>query len=281
MGVSVVVLTKNSEATTRECLASVSQNNPEEIVIVDGNSTDGTLAIVKEYTDKIYDDEGKGLCYARQLGAEMATEEYIFYVDSDVILPQNTLDAMLTELRKNGYGALTARALTRGGTGYFGWAARRYKNVVNPDRPGVKRATIPMKATIIPRELVLKYGFDLSTPNSDDTSISQRLIDNGHKIAVSGTPVYHLWVPGVKRGGYCVGVATAESFLKHIKSPTWVIRYTLLRGLGSPLWGMVQSVAKGELRLVPYHACAFLVLVAYFTKGLLSNLLSRLRWFNT
>jgi len=279
MGTSVVILTKNSEATIRDCLGSVSQNNPQEIIIVDGYSTDKTMDIVKKYTSKIYFDENKGICHARQLGAEMATEEYIFYVDSDVILPPNTVETMLTQLKMKGYGAITARTILRGGSGYLTWAYTRYRNVVNPERPGEKKATIPMKATIFPQELVLKYQFDLSTPNWDDASMSHRLIENGHKIAVSSAHIYHCYSPDRKhRGAYWVGVATAESFLKYKKSPALVIKYTLLRGLGSPIQGLLLSIAKGEPRLIPCFIYIFLVQAAGFVSRLLSALLGKFRW---
>ena len=278
MGISAIILTKNSQATIRECLDSVSQNSPDEIIIVDGGSIDSTLDIVAEYIDKVYYDEGKGLCYARQLGAERASEEYVFYVDSDVILEPDTIQIMLAELRQNDYGALTARTLNRGGTGYFGWAARRYKNVINPDRQGVKKATIPMRATLIPRELVLKHGFDLSTPSRDDASISQNLIENGYKIAVSSAHVFHDYSPDNKhRGAYCVGIALAETFLKHKKSPGLVVKYTFLAGLCSPFMGMALSVSKGELRLIPSFIYIFSVQATGFISKLLDAFLGKLK----
>lgn len=125
MGISAVILTKNSEATIRDCLELVSQNNPQEIIVVDGYSSDKTTDIVKEYTDRIYFDEGKGICYARQLGAEVATEEYIFYVDSDVVLPPNIMETILTQLKMKGYGAITAQTILRGGSSYPTWAYTR------------------------------------------------------------------------------------------------------------------------------------------------------------
>lgn len=278
MGISVIVLTKNSETTIQDCLESVSQNNPEEIIVVDGYSTDRTLDVVKQYTNKIYFDEGKGLCYARQLGAEMATEEYIFYVDSGVILPPNTLETMLAELKTKGYGAMTARYKIIGAAGYLGWAAARYRNVINPIRPGEKKATIPMRATIFPRELVLKYKFDLSTPNWDDASISHNLLKAGYKLAVSPTCVYFYHPSGRKgRGVYWGGIALAESFLKYKKSPKLLIRYTLLRGPGGPIQGLVLSIARGELRLIPYFVYVLLGQTAGFISGLFSALLGAFR----
>ena len=82
--ISVIIIAKNAERTIEECLSAVKKSNPAEIIVVDGNSTDRTVEIARRYTEHIYPDEGKGIGYARQLGAEMASQEYIAYVDSDV-----------------------------------------------------------------------------------------------------------------------------------------------------------------------------------------------------
>lgn len=50
--VSVVILTKNEEGCISECLASV--NWADEIIVVDDESTDSTIDIVRQYTDKIF-----------------------------------------------------------------------------------------------------------------------------------------------------------------------------------------------------------------------------------
>ena len=49
---SVQVLTLNSAKTLAKCLASI--KDFAEIIVLDGNSVDSTLAIAKQYTDKIY-----------------------------------------------------------------------------------------------------------------------------------------------------------------------------------------------------------------------------------
>ena len=247
MGVAAVVLTKNSEAAIRECLDSVSQNNPEEIIVVDGSSTDRTLDIVAEYTDKVYNDEGKGITYARQLGAERANEEYILYVDSDVVLEPDTLEVMLTEVKSKRYGALAARALRDGATKSLD--------------PGEVKATVPMFCTIFPRELILGYGFDSTMPDCDDFEICYKLLKHGHKIALSSayathrtkdrkTAIQHL---------YRVGKAQAEFCIKYWRSPRILTKYVILRGLGAPLYEMVSTTIRGKPHLVPMTLMALIV----------------------
>ena len=264
MGVSVIILTKNSQATIRECLDSVSQNNPEEVIVVDGYSTDGTLDIVREHTDNIYYDEGKGLCYARQLGAEMSNAEYVFYVDSDVVLQPDTIRIMLAELEQNGYGALAARALR--------------DNATKSINPGEVKATVPMFCTLFPRELILKYGFDPSMPDCDDFEICYKLLKHGHKIALSSayathrnkdrkTAIQHL---------YRVGKALAEFTMKYWRHPSVIFRYVIIRGLGSPVYGMLFCIVKGRFRLVLHLLGAMLAMTAGFISKLMERLSSRM-----
>ena len=53
MKVSVVITTFNSEATIEDTLKSV-ENIANEIIVVDGTSTDGTVKIVSKYTNRIF-----------------------------------------------------------------------------------------------------------------------------------------------------------------------------------------------------------------------------------
>ncbi len=64
--VSVVVITKNEEDNIAECLKSVSW--ADELIVLDDNSNDNTIAIAKQYTDKVssrkMDIEGRHRNYA-------------------------------------------------------------------------------------------------------------------------------------------------------------------------------------------------------------------------
>ena len=52
--VSVVVCVKNSELTLKNCLESVKNNFPLELIVVDGGSNNVSLSISNKYADKIY-----------------------------------------------------------------------------------------------------------------------------------------------------------------------------------------------------------------------------------
>lgn len=79
---SVMIMTWNSAALIRPCLESVKW--ADEIVVIDSNSTDETVAIAREYTDKIIvtpDWPGPGVQRNRALA--QCTGEWVLCVDAD------------------------------------------------------------------------------------------------------------------------------------------------------------------------------------------------------
>jgi len=87
MSIIVVIPTKNSMKTLRPCLESIKNQNYRdyELIIVDGGSTDGTIELAGEYTDKVF-VTGHGRSEARNFGFSMAKGDVFISIDSDMIL---------------------------------------------------------------------------------------------------------------------------------------------------------------------------------------------------
>lgn len=79
---SVVIITYNEEKNIRDCLECVKW--ADEIIIVDGFSSDKTIAICQEYTDKIYQKENvSNLNINKSYGFEKARGKWIIHLDAD------------------------------------------------------------------------------------------------------------------------------------------------------------------------------------------------------
>ncbi|MFH1173764.1 MAG: glycosyltransferase family 2 protein [archaeon] len=85
-GISVFILTKNCEETVRKTLESVRW--ADEIIIVDGFSTDKTLEICKRYKAKIFQRKFEGFDKERNFGIAQCKYPWIFEIDADEYLTE-------------------------------------------------------------------------------------------------------------------------------------------------------------------------------------------------
>ncbi|MGG0262779.1 glycosyltransferase family 2 protein [Bacillus mycoides] len=84
--ISLCMIVKNEAHTLDRCLQSI-KGIPDEIIIIDTGSTDGTKEIARKWTPHIYDF--KWICdfsAARNEAFRHAKMEYIFWLDADDIL---------------------------------------------------------------------------------------------------------------------------------------------------------------------------------------------------
>lgn len=99
--ISACVTTFNEEDNIRRCLLSLRWC--DEIVVVDSFSTDRTVELCREYTDRVYQHEWRGYIGQKNLIREMAKYEWILFVDAD--------EEVSPELRKE----IEAELLTNNG----------------------------------------------------------------------------------------------------------------------------------------------------------------------
>jgi len=79
--VSVVIVTKDEERNIRDALESV--RDFEDIVVLDAFSTDGTPAICREYTSRVYQQEWKGYAIQKQAAVDRAEKQWVLVLDAD------------------------------------------------------------------------------------------------------------------------------------------------------------------------------------------------------
>lgn len=99
--VTVVIPVYNVEQYLHECLNSVvSQTLKDiEIICVNDGSTDGSSAILLDYSlkdkrIKIINQENRGLSGARNSGAQLMSGDYIYFLDSDDFIDKNALECL-------------------------------------------------------------------------------------------------------------------------------------------------------------------------------------------
>jgi len=85
--ISAVILTKNSQETIAECLESTI--GLSEVLVIDTGSTDQTLEIVKKFPHiTLHTQKFLGFGPMRNLGADLAKNDWILALDSDEVLDE-------------------------------------------------------------------------------------------------------------------------------------------------------------------------------------------------
>ncbi len=102
---SIVILTYNSEKHLAEVLESASF--ADEVLILDSGSTDNTLPIAQESHCRIEHQEWLGFGRQKQRAVDLATNDWIYVLDSDEVIPQDLRNEILKTLESPEFSAYT------------------------------------------------------------------------------------------------------------------------------------------------------------------------------
>lgn len=104
--VSIIIPVYNSEKYIKKTLESIIENGyfNFEVIVVDDGSTDNSVSIIEEYLHKcgnitLYKQENLNAAIARNRGLEMASGEYVYFIDSDDILLPGMLGKMIDAMQ--------------------------------------------------------------------------------------------------------------------------------------------------------------------------------------
>ncbi len=107
--VSVVIPVYNEEVFIERCITSLLKQTvpPDEIIIVDNNSTDKTAAIVRRFPVKIVTEHTQGITFSRNRGFDAAGFEIIARCDADSYAPGNWVQKIKSVFSSQNIDALT------------------------------------------------------------------------------------------------------------------------------------------------------------------------------
>lgn len=99
---SIIIPCYNARKYIVDTIKSILQqtHSPIEIIVIDDGSTDGSLKVIKNYEEKVKWSTGpnRGACQARNQGFEMASGEYVMFLDADDLVAPKTLEALQSKL---------------------------------------------------------------------------------------------------------------------------------------------------------------------------------------
>jgi glycosyltransferase involved in cell wall biosynthesis len=103
--ISLIICTLNEEKYLPMLLDSIDiQEGVYEVIVVDGNSSDGTVEVVKAFSKRsrqpirLVTTEHPGLSAQRNKGVEVARYHHLLFLDADVVLPPGFLKESLSQI---------------------------------------------------------------------------------------------------------------------------------------------------------------------------------------
>ena len=174
-----------------------------EIVVVDSGSTDNTLEIAKEYATKIVEipPEKFSHSYSRNIGAEKATGNYLFFTVQDALPPSEFfLSECLSIFKNNDIVAVSCAEFPREDADLFYrvacWNHYEFLGVNGCNRilskPDIENhltlrqnGQLSDIACLIKKEIFKKYTYRYDY--AEDLDLGIRLIRDGYKIAFLGS----------------------------------------------------------------------------------------------
>ena len=105
--ISVVIITGNEENNIKDCLNSVKW--ADEIIVVDSESTDSTVKIAKEFTDKVFIRRWQGYAAQKAYAISLAKNDWVLSLDADERVSEELAKEILTTDLKKHDGYLIKR----------------------------------------------------------------------------------------------------------------------------------------------------------------------------
>lgn len=114
--ITVIINVYNGERFIKKCLENIINQTYKnlEILVVNDGSTDNTLSICQEIKDKrirIINQENKGLSLSRNVGIDNAKGEYLFFIDVDDWIDEDTIEYLYKLCKENKAEMSTCRAI--------------------------------------------------------------------------------------------------------------------------------------------------------------------------
>lgn len=107
---SIVIPVFNEQNHIKACLTAIAAQTvmPDEVIVVDNNSTDETAGITRQFPFvKLIREKKQGVLYAKNKGFDLATGDIIGRIDADSLLPPRWVEIVKREMSDGSHAAVT------------------------------------------------------------------------------------------------------------------------------------------------------------------------------
>src|SRR4029450_2117030 len=106
MKISVIIPNYNRASTVTETIENMlrQSHQPDEVIVVDDGSTDKSREVIREFGQRgrLVGQSNQGPAAARNAGLEVASGEFVQFMDSDDVASLNKLELQLDALTHTG-----------------------------------------------------------------------------------------------------------------------------------------------------------------------------------
>jgi glycosyltransferase involved in cell wall biosynthesis len=201
---SVTIITLNEERNIRDCLESVRW--ADETIVVDSGSTDRTIQICLEYTDRIWTNPWPGMNEQKRIAMDHATHPWILNIDADERVSDDLRDHILRVLEArdaDGYRFPRKNYFLGRWMKHGGWYPDHVLRLFRKERGrygGIDphdKVVVEGKVSTIPAPLVHHTYSSLSQyvsrQNAYSSASAEALVRQGGRIFLLLIPLKTLW----------------------------------------------------------------------------------------
>jgi glycosyltransferase involved in cell wall biosynthesis len=270
MKISVVVCVRNEEKRIRECLEGIFKNEPDEVIVVDGNSSDKTVAIAREFEGvRIIESKGSNLTRDRQIGIDAAKNELIAMIDGDHRLQPGDLQSLLKDMERYDLDIVQSGLVSHKHSGFWDKAEEALWELTHNTPTGVRHMIGTAPAIYRKRVFNCVRFDDHITSTVDDADFMYRLSKFSEiRIGVGDTKVgqYHFaFFSSYMKKFQMYGKGDGEFCYKHPERAPSMLFHLLVR---YPIIYSWRALRTGQLHAIPFFVLQgwvrFFGLVRYF-----------------
>jgi glycosyltransferase involved in cell wall biosynthesis len=186
--ITIIVCTLNEEKNILNCIDTIFKNNIDELIIIDGNSTDNTINLISNLKNnkiRTFNLDYANLIKQRFIGANKSKNELIGYVDADDRLEPECFQKLNYEMIKYKASSVTAQVECFEKSNFWQKNWGKFTQL----RKGVKYTNMTGRPCLIKKSILLSIDFDEKFFFAcEDTHISIELEKKGY-IQLQGTGV--------------------------------------------------------------------------------------------
>ncbi len=178
--VAIIIPTRDNERTLQACLRSVARlvwpHDDIDVIVADGGSRDGTLALAGAHGARVFARNGRDAFHLRNLGAGQTDAPTLFFLDPDCEAPADWIPATLAHLGRERVAAVGVHPVPPHGPG-SSWVQRAWAARCLARRSDTKTSVLRARLLAVRREeFVAAGGFVEAYGPLADCELVRRLV---------------------------------------------------------------------------------------------------------